>query len=278
MEALTTASPPMVEAGGQTIRSSGMSTVTGVASTFATKRDPHSHGTVADAATVTLLRQNGSTTPLTFDQNQRNYAASDNTVTRRPYGTWLEVQEQGQTATVARARVEWQGDATNYLALGSWLTVNNTTNESEMGAFVDGPLAENIAATLPVMGTATYTGETQGVYAFHPGEGNTNTYYGPTNGAYQGDLRLTANFQTQQIEESSSVTLQDHDGSHFNAGLRFDPITLNGTGRFSGSGVRVSHSNWGGAQADGSWGGQFSASRSTPRTVFEPGTTRQQQV
>ena len=117
-----------------------------------------------DRFTVNVTRQNGSSFNLDTDRDAvfdvAVYTPTENTITNRPAVEGYVVGESGGTYTAAGAFIEWDNaDFTNYLAAGYWLHVDTNTQAAEMGAFIDGTDFD-MAASIPSLGTATYTGKT----------------------------------------------------------------------------------------------------------------------
>jgi hypothetical protein len=188
--------------------------------------------------------------------------------------------------TMAGVSVDWDAnDATDYLASGYWLNVggdflNDTIDSAEIGAFVDGPEIRG-TPTLPVTGTATYTGLTDGLYAAEYGTDYADVPEGSVEfGGFVGDIELTADFGAGNIsgvvdEIYLSYVTVTPDGQEFagdgDSDYRFELGTapFGSDGTFTGRDVALRH------PADsfdtvGSWGGRFSTvddSDGNPRRV-----------
>ena len=228
-----------------------------------------------DRFTVNVTRQNGSSFNLDTDRDAvfdvAVYTPTENTITNRPAVEGYVVGGSGGTYTAAGAFIEWDNaDFTNYLAAGYWLHVDTNTQAAEMGAFIDGTDFD-MAASIPSLGTATYTGRTGGVYLAQGGS-DAEVMGAIEEGEYTSNLHLTANFQNMTIGgEADNVTLYNVSVVLPNGNVLFypeaDPTTyrvnyapapIGSTGRFTGNDVTVTSQDYNVDTTSGTWGGQFS--------------------
>ena len=178
--------------------------------------------------------------------------------------------------------VSWKaGDSDNntepddHLIWGYWMRANGNlylpTTQFEVGAFVDGPEFRT-APTLPSSGTASYSGEGQGIY--HHTYGSSHTYAGAIEiGQYVGDVAITANFGTAALTLSTrNISIWGWgrltDGRYY----RFDAVptdySFGGTatistsgediGQFYSTNVTLTNSTNPVSSVEGSFGGVFS--------------------
>ena len=169
---------------------------------------------------------------------------------------------------VVRSTYETWGD---WLTGGHWMHLDADMNVVGAGAFVDGPeLARS--SPLPNAGTATYEGSATGGYATEYGTDHPGIVAGShTIGQYEGEARLTADFQTGLI--SGRVHSIGAGGFHTPSGggvvqriaaraTNYEVVlaatAFNHEG-FTGETTAVSTDpRIGIASSSGSWGGRFS--------------------
>ena len=140
-----------------------------------------------------------------------------------------------------------------------------------------------MAASVPSLGTATYTGRTGGVYVARGGsDAIVNGAF--EEGQYESDLSLTANFQTMTIGGQAdnvaiyNVSLYTPAGDYFfvpaaeattyRVNFGNAPITSNGT--FTGNDISVTSQDYNVDTTTGTWAGRFSNvndSNGDPRAV-----------
>jgi len=152
---------------------------------------------------------------------------------------------------------------TDYLVGGVWLFVPpgaTSTRDLEIGTFADGPDANLTPATyLAATSTATYRGDAYGLYLGSAGVGE----YG---GAFEGNIRLTANFgSTATVSGSISDVYVNGIGENTirplpgNPSLTLQSATISASagGFFTGN----THASVAGYTYSGKWGGQFYGSQ-----------------
>ena len=200
------------------------------------------------------------------------------------FGDPLEVSNT--EITYARVKVEWSSsDTADYLAYGTWLNAtgnfaDGVVDTASFGAFVDGPEIRS-AATLPDMGTATYTGPAEGMYAAEYGTDGDDPEGTVELGYFEGATRLTADFAANSISGSVSrvflvgVTVTPDGNEDYFAGLSAYELRLGATplvsdGTFTGANATLYHPEVTYVSNAGSWGGRFSIkddSAGNPRLV-----------
>ena len=143
----------------------------------------------------------------------------------------------GDTTTLVRPTGLWVGsDPSDYLVLGYWLhldgdlSAQGTVTAAAAGAFIDGPgFRSGDRPTMPVGGSARYTGRSTGYYTLEYGAAGTRA--GRTEGGqYFADVALTADFAAGTIQ--GCIGCQRDDGAATGAydgwrveGLYVDPAT-----------------------------------------------------
>jgi len=206
-------------------------------------------------------------------------------VTGRQFTDALLYRPDASRFTLARVAIDWAlDDPMDYLAGGYWIhatgeVVAGDSSQAEIGAFVDGPELRG-APTLPVAGTATYSGLAAGAYTallgieFGPDQGRQDI------GEFEADISLTADFGNATVAGSlENIVLdffattpdgqvEEHGGESVGYGLTLGgSIRENGT--FAGTDLVLSHPLVPVA-TQGSWGGRFSAANDAdgnPRIV-----------
>ena len=163
----------------------------------------------------------------------------------------------GET-TIAYAAVSWLSSNTmDYVSLGYWLHASGdilgTFDIDEAGAFADGPeISMSNRPTMPVQGTASYSGYAEGLYA---GEDAT----GADIGRFQGDMGLTADFAASTIGGcvgcNGGVSL---DGVPSDYLVRLGATPFESNGVYRGTSVTVEHPDLEFVSNSGAWGGMFS--------------------
>ncbi len=238
---------------------------------------------------VTVTRQNGRS--LTLDSRMDAVEVAGGFWHGYHHRGWALLRVSGNSATIAAISGEWSPhDYGDWIAGGVWLhftgnlwTTPVSVTSAEIGAFVDGPELDG-SPTLPSLGTATYNGGAAGFFAARYGNEYAGTILPPDTvgiGAYEGDLRLTADFGTgsisgkvDSIEISGIYETPGGDQVEW-SGPSVNEIHLGATGftdgRFTGR-VTVTSTDprIAVASSSGSWGGKFSAiddGDSNPRLV-----------
>lgn len=228
-----------------------------------------------DRYSVSLHRADGSTTTYDTARDQAiltaSYTSATNPVTNRPaVDGYLGKGRQNGLAVMA-GRIEWAStDVTDYLSGGYWMQVDLSTQAAELGAFIDGP-AFDVAVDLPVMGTATYTGQAAGAYVSRSGTDALSPGAHEV-GEYGGRLQLTADFGRQEISgRVDQVVLSNVYGAtatgqaYANISpqatayeLALGAAPLSQTGTFTGRNLQLTHPAFPTATTTGAWAGRFS--------------------
>lgn len=231
--------------------------------------------------TVTVSRQDGSSFSVNTAENR---IATQTTTSSRSGLDIVESVLVKQTGTGAATRSTLAytahaktGDgATDWLAGGYWLHLSGdiagTVSRAEAGAFVDGPqLRTN--PTLPNTGTASYSGETVGLYAARYGTDFADVAEGSHEiGRYAGDIALTADFGSDTISgEINNIVVSGAfiDGATSRVRGFNDVVTrytgtlgaasIQTNGRFQSNQITLAHPDLSIAETRGSWGGKFSS-------------------
>ena len=260
----------------QNVYTSGLAAVRDVSTSFN-----------GDRFTVNVTRQNGSAFNLDTDRDEvfdvTTYTPAVNPITDRPAVEGYVVGESGGRYTAGAAFIEWNNtDFTDYFAAGYWLHVDTNTDDVEIGAFIDGT-DYDMAASIPSLGTATYTGRTGGVYLAQGGS-DAEVMGAIEEAEYTSDLSLTANFQTMTIGgQADNVVLfnvnlllpngtelfyPEADPTTYRVNYGNAPITS--TGQFAGNDITVTSQDYDLDTTTGTWGGQFSSvndANGNPRAV-----------
>ena len=259
---------PMFGSVAQNVYTAGSSPVRDVSTSFN-----------GDRFTVNVSRQNGSSFTLDTDRDDVfdviPYTPAENTVNNRPaVSGYIEGGNAGRYAGGA-AFIEYSNtDFTDYLAAGWWVSIDLNTNPliADAGAFIDGPDYDVANTSLPIMGTATYTGIGGGAYLAQAGT-DTDTPGANETGEYAADISLTANFANMTISGyANNVVVFDWsyvlpDGTvGFDDGevatnyrVNFGSAPINNNGTFVGNNIAVTNPDFNITQTQGSWAGQFSS-------------------
>ena len=239
--------------------------------------DPN--GTTTDSAstefgdgsvTLTITRSDGTTLKIGSADRQVS-------VNLQPLLTGYTFQgeglvnesEDGNEILIAAVYVNWdEDDDTDYLAGGYWTRVDidpaddKTFTSVDMGAFVDGPELGNGDRTYRTEGTATYKGQSAGLYTY---DNTSNQFIGE----YTSSAELTADFDDKTIsgclgcDGRVTIVAADKDGKFYNWNLPIqvflDAATFDMTDDFTGDVSRVVRFDRSGLiEANGNWGGRFS--------------------
>ena len=195
----------------------------------------------------------------------------------------------------ATVLVLWSpSDDSEYLAGGYWFRATGDlfgedieiyevftgdAGTAEIGAFVDGTELRG-TPDLPITGTAAYDGIVGGMYAAQAGN-DTQIQAGTIEmGEFDGDIALTANFDTQDISGTVdniylNYTQFTPDGkskieeSQTDYVMELGAAPFGSDGTFTGSDVTITHPELS-VNTEGSWGGRFSTvddSAGNPRVV-----------
>ena len=245
--------------------STGVSTPTGIATTFA-----------LDRYTMTVPRADGSTTTLDTDRDivveQTPIFPENNPVTNRNAAS-ITVYKEDPHFVSSTVLVEWaNGDVTDYLAGGYWMGINPTAPSLEMGAFIDGP-DFSTDVQVPIMGTATYNGIATGQYLASHGTDTEGTPGNFEQGEYDGRVQLTADFGDMEISGQIDQIALKHildvprtgEGAPPITGpvatdyvLTLNPAPISEAGTFFGEDVTFSSQAFSVTSSRGSFGGSFS--------------------
>ena len=243
---------------------------------------------------LTVTRQDQST--LTLDSSQHLVTEHDPNQTDRVGRPRIHsrITDQGSgSITTAAVGVSWgNDDFSDYTAGGWWIHIEGepkanpipssrvedsfeTITSVEVGAFMDGPEFMG-APILPELGTATYNGETKGLFVTLITAPDARVIAGlPFSirqyGEFVGDATFTADFSDMTIVgvvdniflEGDIVVATDNTFvsrfaaiSTYRADFHELPIRPDGT--FSGPGVQVTNPNRDIVFSEGSWSGKFS--------------------
>ncbi len=243
---------------------------------------------------LTVTRQDRST--LTLDSSQHVVTEHDPNQTDRAGRPRIHsrITDQGTgSITTATVDISWgNDDFSDYTAGGWWIHVEGerkanpipsgrvedafeTITSVEVGAFMDGPEFMD-TPVLPELGTATYNGETRGLFVSLITEPDAMVISGlpfaiRQYGEYMGDVTFTADFSDMTIAgvvdnislEGDIVMAVDNTfvtkfaaPSTYRADLLELPIRPDGT--FSGSGVKITNPHRDIVSSEGSWSGKFS--------------------
>ncbi len=158
----------------------------------------------------------------------------------------------------------------DWLTGGYWMHVSDNLDLVDAGAFVDGPELSGTPA-LPSLGAATYQGFATGGFAAVYGTDYPDVTAGSHEvGEYEGQLRLTADFEARRI--SGQVTSISVSGIHTPAGggsrpfadisvpyeFNLEATSFDTRGFTGATTVASTDPGIGIADSGGSWGGKFS--------------------
>ena len=217
---------------------------------------------------IQVARQRGNDIDLNTDEDLVYAFLYDRTPIPghdRAGGGFIADYKPSET-TVAYAAVSWlNSDPMDYLAGGYWLHATGDIRGASFtidagGAFVDGPEISLAARPrMPTLGSATYRGDAEGLYAVEYGS-EIPAYRGQEElGVWGGDLRLTANFAARSIGGCIGCDVGiwvNGIASDYRARLGTVPVDSRGT--FRGSTVRLEHPQLSFTRNAGNWGGMFS--------------------
>ena len=229
---------------------------------------------------LTVRRQDGSSFSLNSAAHRegRVSAAADIPGHDTIRGDLL-IDYSNTEGTVAAVYVSWDNtDPLDYLAGGYWLHArgnfsNLTITGAEVGAFVDGPELDG-PISVPVSGSATYRGPTEGLFAQIWGTDDPNASPGTSMvGGFNATIDLTANFAANTISgcvgctgtvEIAGIVEDGRTGEsayaegYSNSVLRLGPASIASDGSFRNRKMSMSSSDFNITSTTGSWGGQFS--------------------
>ena len=182
-------------------------------------------------------------------------------------------------ATAAAVYVSWDNaDPTDYLAGGYWLHARGdfstaTITGIEVGAFMDGPELDG-PASIPVNGSASYQGPTEGLFAQQWGTDDPNATPGTTMiGGFTGTIDLTADFGANTISgcvgcsgpleivgiAEDGRTGETAEVTGYSASvLRLGPAAIGSDGTFRNRQMSMTHPSFAITSTTGSWGGKLS--------------------
>ena len=181
--------------------------------------------------------------------------------------------------TAAAVYVSWDNaDPTDYLAGGYWIHArgnfsNLTITGAEVGAFVDGPELDG-PTSVPVNGSATYRGPTEGLFAQIWGTDDPNATPGTSMiGGFNATIDLTADFAANTMSgcvgctgvvEIAGIVEDGRTGEsayaegYSNSVLRLGPASIASDGSFRNRQMSLTSSDFTITSTIGSWGGQLS--------------------
>ena len=229
---------------------------------------------------VTVRRQDGSSLALNSATDTVEDLTTDgpSPLFDHTARDWYLLNYTNTSVSVAYAAVSWdRTDPTDYLAGGYWMHLEGdfstpTITGAEIGAFVDGPELSG-TPTMPVLGTASYQGAAQGLYAYEYGSGHVGVPRGSTEiGEYQGIAGLTADFGANTISGCIGCTggirvvgivatpdgyTEDFDAT-VAARMRLGAATFGSSGTFTSRDISIELAGRTVTSTNGSWGGRFS--------------------
>ena len=221
-----------------------------------------------DNLTLRVDRQSGSDLVLSTADDYTELGAPGPSPLQG-HDTWRDgyiIDYTAAETTIGYGVVSWDSnDPTDYLSGGYWLhatgdLLSTSFTIDEAGAFVDGPeIRLSNRPDMPVQGTASYSGEAEGLYAVEYGS-DAPGYEGTTElGIFGSEISLTADFTAETI--GGCVGCQngiylDGDPSDYRVRLGATPFASDGT--FRGTSVTLEHPDISITSTSGAWGGMFS--------------------
>lgn len=234
---------------------------------------------------LTVTREDGTSFSLNSNQHELLSVRTPASETFLGDGvTEAMINVADDATTLAAVSAQWSPGYGEWLAAGTWIHLEGdiaggSVSGVEVGAFMDGP--ELGGRTVLPSGTATYSGEANGLYAGRFGTDAQVPRGSLTIGDYEGDLALTADFGGGTVEghvdnilidgfvvTPSGTVTDDTGATNYRAALGSVPI--NSDGSFSGKTVRITNPDWSIVSSEGAWGGMFSNiddSNGNPRLV-----------
>ena len=240
---------------------------------------------------VTVLREDGSSVRLTTAAHSLDSIAFNSGIPGHNRGrgdAMLHVARNSASAAITY--ISWDNsDPSDYLAGGYWMhfegdILAGRVSGAEIGAFVDGPEFDG-PASLPIRGTATYQGPTEGLYASEAGTDSAVPRGSLEIGGFAGIIDLTANFAANTISgcvgctgdvETTGLFQDARTGEIYefsdssDVTLRLGPAPIASDGSFRNRAVRLSAPGYAFTTNSGSWGGEFSNTQDSagdPRLV-----------
>lgn len=231
----------------------------------------HSSAAVLDIA---INRDGGNSVSLSTARHSLEGDTATSPVTGRQFTYALVYQHDASRFTLARVAVDWaRDDPMDYLAGGYWLhavgdVAEGRIREAEIGAFVDGPELRG-TPTLPVAGTAAYSGFAAGAYTALLGIEFGDDRGRQDIGEFEADVSLTADFENGTIAGSLdnivvdylAVTpdgqVEEHGRESVGYELTLDEVSIGDDGTFVGTDLGLTHPLVP-VTTRGSWGGRFS--------------------
>lgn len=199
---------------------------------------------------------------------------------------WGLLDYSNTTVTAAYAITSWANtDPTDYLAGGYWMHLEGDFSAGRLtgahvGAFVDGPelgcpdTGDCVPISLPVSGTATFSGTAAGLYAYRYGSNHAQVPTGTHEiGEFATDARLTASFSSNTISGclgcggttlvTGVAVAPDGRSAEFEdvqspVRVRLGATSFDRQGEFSSRNVSVEFAGRTVSSSTGAWGGQFS--------------------
>lgn len=242
----------------------------------------HSNALVLD---IDIDRAGGDSIALNSSQHSVEGDTEPSPVTGRQFTDALLYQSGASRFTLARVAVDWAlDDPMDYLAGGYWIHATGdvaagNSSEAEIGAFVDGPELRG-APTLPVAGTATYSGFAAGAYTALLGVEFGNDRGRQDIGEFEADVSLTADFGNatvagnlenivlDYVSTTPDGQVEEHGRESVGYGLTLGEVSIRDDGTFDGAEVELSLPGLDTTQ--GAWGGRFSTANDAdgnPRIV-----------
>ena len=231
----------------------------------------HSSAAVLD---IFIDRAGGDSISLDTARHSVEGDTETSPVTGRQFTDALVFRPDASRFTLARVAVDWAlDDPMDYLAGGYWIHATGDVaagdiSEAEIGAFVDGPELRG-TPTLPVAGTATYSGFAAGAYTALLGIEFGHDQGRQDIGEFEADVSLTADFGDATITGSlenivvdylattPDGQVEEHGRERVGYGLTLGEVSIGADGTFAGSNLTLSHPLVPVA-TQGSWGGRFS--------------------
>ena len=235
---------------------------------------------------IVIDRAGGDSISLNTAQHSLEGDTETSPVTGRQFTDALVYRHDASRFTLGRVAVDWaHDDPMDYLAGGYWIHATGDVDAgdisgAELGAFVDGPELRG-TPSLPVTGTATYSGFAAGAFTALRGIEYGHDEGRQDIGEFEADVSLTADFANATIAGSLDNIVVDyiatspdgqveaHGGESVGFGLTLGEVPIGANGTFDGTNLVLSHPRIPVA-TQGSWGGRFSTANDVdgnPRIV-----------
>ena len=244
---------------------------------------------------VNIAREAGGSIALDTAAHTVDAGPGTSAVTGRDGADAYLLSYDASSLTLARVGAEWDPGYGGWLSGGYWLHAigdirAGKITAADAGAFMDGPEIRG-TPDMPVTGTASYRGIAAGLYASQYGTDVPGVPRGSQEvGEFDAAAALTADFGDSTISGRISniraygvIIYPDGSSDGFDTATEYQmhlaPSRIGSDGKFSGSGVTVTHPLVS-IRSQGSWGGRFSTvddSAGNPRlvagTIGASGTT-----